>query len=94
MNENAQRYSESLLTPTQEETLTVIEEILKEQGYCPTMQELADKLGVAKKTAYERVNILVRKKYLKKEPGRALSLVILKNVSNENNVEGDNESNI
>jgi len=68
------------LTPKQLEVLKRVAEYRAEQGYSPTMQELADHLGVSKVTVFERVESLVRKGALEREPNKARSLSIAENV--------------
>ncbi len=68
------------LTPKQLEVLKRVAEHRAEQGYSPTMQELADHLGVSKVTVFERVESLVRKGALEREPNKARSLSIAEHV--------------
>jgi len=62
------------LTPKQLRILQIIRESREERGYSPTMQELADSLGVSKVTVFEHVGALERKGVLKREANRARSL--------------------
>ncbi len=62
------------LTPKQLRILQLIRECREEHGYSPTMQELADALGVSKVTVFEHVNALERKGVLTREANRARSL--------------------
>ena len=66
------------LTPKQLEVVELIREYRDENGYSPTMQELSEKLGVSKVTVFERIEALVRKGALTREPNRARSLSIAK----------------
>jgi repressor LexA len=62
------------LTPRQLEILTSIRDYSRSNGYSPTMQELADQLGVSKVTVFEHVGALVRKGMLRRWPHKARSL--------------------
>ena len=64
------------LTPRQLEILTMIRDFQQSQGYSPTMQELADQLGVTKVTVFEHVGTLVDKGLLRRLPHRARSLEV------------------
>ncbi len=64
------------LTPKQLEVVELIRECRVINGYSPTMQELAEQLGVSKVTVFERIEALIRKGALTREPNRARSLSI------------------
>ena len=64
------------LTPKQLEVVELIRESRMINGYSPTMQELAEQLGVSKVTVFERIEALIRKGALTREPNRARSLSI------------------
>ena len=64
------------LTPRQLEVLTLIRDGRRRDGYSPTMQELADHLGVSKVTVFEHVEALIEKGLLRRLPHRARSLEI------------------
>ncbi|MBT4530331.1 MAG: transcriptional repressor LexA [Phycisphaerae bacterium] len=64
------------LTPKQLEVVKLIRECRNINGFSPTMQELADELGVSKVTVFERVQALIQKGALTREPNRARSLSI------------------
>lgn len=64
------------LTPKQLEVLTRIRDLRLARGYSPTMQELADDLGVSKVTIFERVEALIQKGALKRSAHKARSLEI------------------
>src|SRR4029079_7307634 len=51
------------------------------RGYSPTMQELADEIGVSKVTVFEHVEALIKKGALVREPNKARSLSIAEGVS-------------
>ena len=63
-------------TPKQLAILTAIRAFRKHHGYSPTMQELADQLGVSKVTVFEHVRALERKQLIDREPHRARSLAL------------------
>ncbi|NNM85229.1 MAG: transcriptional repressor LexA [Phycisphaerales bacterium] len=63
-------------TPKQLAILTAIRDYRKHHGYSPTMQELADQLGVSKVTVFEHVRALERKQLIDREPHRARSLAL------------------
>ena len=62
------------LTPKQLQILTRIRAIRTTRGYSPTMQELADELGVSKVTVFEHVEALIKKGALMRKPNKARSL--------------------
>jgi len=64
------------LTPKQLEVLELIRNCQTENGYSPTMQELAEHIGVSKVTVFERVEALIRKGALTREANKARSLSI------------------
>ncbi len=67
------------LTPKQLKILQLIRDHRIAFGYSPTMQELADELGVSKVTVFEHVEALIKKGALKREPNKARSLSIAEN---------------
>jgi len=62
------------LTPRQLEILTMIRDSRRSQGYSPTLQELADRLGISKITVFEHVEALLRKGLLTRRSNKARSL--------------------
>ena len=64
------------LTPKQLHILTRIRDQRTTRGYSPTMQELADELGVSKVTVFEHVEALIKKGALLREPNKARSLAL------------------
>jgi repressor LexA len=62
------------LTPKQLHILTRIRDLRLTRGYSPTMQELADELGVSKVTVFEHVEALIRKGALQRQRNKARSL--------------------
>ena len=69
------------LTPKQLKILQLIRDKRVQAGYSPTMQELADALGVSKVTVFEHVEALIRKGALTREPNKARSLTIASNIA-------------
>jgi len=64
------------LTPKQLQILTRIRDLRLARGYSPTMQELADELGVSKVTVFEHVEALIKKGALIRQPNKARSLEV------------------
>lgn len=64
------------LTPKQLKILKLIRDKRIVAGYSPTMQELADELGISKVTVFEHVEALIKKGALHREPNKARSLSI------------------
>lgn len=64
------------LTPKQLKILQLIRDCRIRHGYSPTMQELADQIGVSKVTVFEHVEALIKKGALVREPNKARSLSI------------------
>jgi repressor LexA len=62
------------LTPKQQKILLLIRDSLLTKGYSPTLQELADELGVSKVTVFEHVEALIKKGALRRDPNKARSL--------------------
>jgi repressor LexA len=71
------------LTPKQLEVVKLIRECRNANGFSPTMQELAEELGVSKVTVFERIEALIHKGALTRVPNRARSLSIAKQFDNE-----------
>lgn len=69
------------LTPKQLRILQLIRDWRVRRGYSPTMQELADEIGVSKVTVFEHVEALIRKGALAREPNKARSLSIASGVT-------------
>ncbi|MEM8758415.1 MAG: transcriptional repressor LexA [Planctomycetota bacterium] len=69
------------LTPKQLRILKLIRDWRVRHGYSPTMQELADEIGVSKVTVFEHVEALIQKGALTREPNKARSLSIADGVA-------------
>ena len=68
------------VTPRQLAILQLIRDFRASRGFSPTMQELADKLGVSKVTVFQHIGALEEKKLLQRSPHRARSLVLSEQV--------------
>jgi len=64
------------LTPKQLTIVKLIRDSRLRLGYSPTMQEIADALGISKVTAFEHVETLVKRGALNRQRNRARSLTI------------------
>ena len=64
------------LTPRQLKIVQMIRDSRLVRGYSPTMQELADDLGISKVTVFEHVEALIKKKVLDRDAHKARSLYI------------------
>lgn len=71
------------ITEPQRRTLAAIRAYLARRGFPPTVQELGESLGIAPASAHEQVNQLVRKGYLRRDPGKARSIEVLKEPESE-----------
>ncbi len=69
------------LTPKQLRILQLIRDWRVRRGYSPTMQELADEIGVSKVTVFEHVEALIKKGALIREANKARSLSIAEGVA-------------
>jgi len=69
------------LTPKQLRILQLIRDSRIRRGYSPTMQELADEIGVSKVTVFEHVEALIKKGALVREPNKARSLSIAEGIA-------------
>ena len=64
------------LTPKQLRILQLVRDCRVTNGYSPTMQEIADELGISKVTVFEHVEALIKKGALTREKNKARSLSI------------------
>ena len=69
------------LTPKQLRILQLIRDSRVRKGFSPTMQELADEIGVSKVTVFEHVEALIKKGALVREANKARSLSIAEGTS-------------
>ncbi len=68
------------LTPRQLEILTIIRDVRRLDGYSPTLQEIADELGISKITVFEHVEALIEKGLLTRLSNKARSLQLTPSV--------------
>ncbi len=64
-------------TPKQLEILKLLKRLQREHGYCPTLDELGEILGVTKVTVYQHVRALERKGFVTRLPHKARSLQVV-----------------
>ena len=69
------------LTPKQLKILQLIRDCRVRNGYSPTMQELADEIGVSQVTVFEHVEALIKKGALTRDPNKARSLSIAEGIA-------------
>ncbi len=69
------------VTDRQVEVIRAIDRFVGQNGFPPSMKELAAILSIAPASVHERVVHLVNKGYLAKAPGKARSLVVKKRPS-------------
>ena len=68
------------VTPRQMDILRLIRDSRVNRGFSPTMQELADKLGISKVTVFQHVEALEEKGLLRRSRHRARSLALTEKV--------------
>jgi repressor LexA len=66
------------ITEPQRRTLHEIRLFIIGHGFPPTIKELSEVLGISHASVHGQVNQLVRKGYLKREPRKARSIVIVR----------------
>jgi len=71
------------LTPRQHQIVRFIQDYWVDHEYAPTMQEIADHLGVSRPTVFEHIEALEKKKVLKREPTLARGVVLAPEYSPE-----------
>jgi repressor LexA len=65
------------LTPRQERLLRIIEESVAKRGYAPTLQEMAQAMGIASlQGVKDHLTALERKGYLNRFPGRRRAITV------------------
>ena len=64
------------LTPRQLEILTCVRNTRRSLGYSPTLQEIADELGISKITVFEHVEALLEKGAITRRSNKARSLEV------------------
>lgn len=75
-DDTAPRRSTLNLTPKQLRVLKMIRDSRRRRGVSPTMQEIADEIGVSRVTVFEHVEALISKGAVVREANRARSLLI------------------
>jgi repressor LexA len=75
------------LTERQRQVLDFIAEYIKSHNYPPTIREAAEHFSISVKGAYDHVEVLKRKGYLKNDGKRSRTLELVKN-----NIKKDEES--
>jgi len=68
------------VTPRQYEILTIIRDTRRSHGYSPTLQEIADELGISKITVFEHVGGLIENGLLVRQSNKARSLELTSSV--------------
>jgi len=68
------------LTPRQLRIAQFVRDTRIATGCSPTIQEIADEVGVAKVTVFEHVGVLIKKGVLQREPHKARSLSVAEGV--------------
>src|SRR5438105_3241669 len=69
------------LTPRQERLLQFIEVTLAQRGYVPTLQEIAQAMGIASlQGVKDHLAALERKGYIRRSPGRRRAIEIVQHV--------------
>jgi repressor LexA len=83
MSESRGRPPVEEITDPQRRTLGDLRRFIAQQGFPPTIQELADILGISAPSVRAQVNQLVRKGYVKREPKKARGLTVLREPTEE-----------
>jgi len=71
------------LTPKQFQIVRFLQDYWVEHEYAPTMQEIADHLGVSRPTVFEHIEALEKKKVLTREPTLARGIALAPEYSPE-----------
>ena len=71
------------LTPKQFQIVRFLQDYWVEHEYAPTMQEIADHLGVSRPTVFEHIEALEKKKVLTREPTLARGVTLAPEYSPE-----------
>ncbi|MBW2064426.1 MAG: transcriptional repressor LexA [Deltaproteobacteria bacterium] len=71
------------ITDHQRRTLREIRDFIARKGYPPTIQELAEILGISHASTHAQVSQLVRKGYLRREPRKARGLAVVREPEDE-----------
>lgn len=65
------------LTGRQQEVLRVIKLYLNENGYAPSVRNVADMMGISTKGAFDHIDALVKKGWIKKDENISRSIRII-----------------
>lgn len=65
------------LTEVQQNTFNFIKKFWEENGYSPSVQEIADNAGISIRAVYDCILLLEKKRYIKHTKYVARSIVIL-----------------
>lgn len=68
------------ITIKQLQVLECIEWFIKENGYSPTIREIAELLNSDNKAVFEKLLILEKKGYIRTTNGKSRSIVIMKGI--------------
>ena len=71
------------ITAPQRRTLRALRRLTDRQGLPPTIQELADILGISTTSVHDQVGQLVRKGFVRRESGKARGLTVLREPDDE-----------
>jgi repressor LexA len=66
------------ITKRQQQTLQVIEDFISQWEQSPTMQELAQELGIKPASVHDQIVQLIEKGYLQRSPGKTRGLSVLR----------------
>lgn len=66
------------ITEAQRRALDAVRSFIGRRGFPPTNKELGEELGISPASAHELVQQLIRKGYVRREPGKARSLEVIK----------------
>jgi repressor LexA len=72
-------HKNSGISDSQRNILETISTYISQKGFPPTMQELADILGIKASSVYEQLNRLEKKGYIRRKKRAARSIEIIKN---------------
>jgi SOS-response transcriptional repressor LexA len=67
--------AKKLPSPAQQKSLMDLQEFIFNNGFSPTVKEMAAIAGITNNAACERIDALIRKGYVTRRPGAARSLI-------------------
>lgn len=65
------------LSPRQRETLQWVKDFIRKNRMPPTVREIGDSFGIKSSSVFDVLKALERKGYIKREPRKARSIVVL-----------------